>query len=87
MGFTECDECQIKHDRNCISLRYKPPSPLGELHISENEAMHAIQAGAILNELNTQDRTNSLKFQCQPLYFILDKPERGLNVQNVGIVL
>ena len=24
---------------------------------------------------------------CQPLYFILDKPERGLDVQNPGIVL
>ena len=28
-----------------------------------------------------------LKFQCQQPYFILDKPESGLNIQNTGIVL
>ena len=34
------------------------------------------QAGAIWNQPNTRDRTKS-QLRCQPLYFILDNPERG----------
>ena len=44
------------------------------------------QAGVICNQPNTRDRINSQNFGVNH-FIILDKPERGLNVQNTGIVL
>ena len=39
-------------------------------------------------ESTTQgDSSSGGTFRCQPLYFILDNPEWGLNVQNTGFVL
>ena len=46
------------------------------------------QAEAILNEPNTRDGTNSQNCVVNHFnHFILDNPERGLNVLNTGIVL
>ena len=42
------------------------------------------EAGAILKEQNTTDRTNSQSFGVNHSHFILDNPERALNVLNTG---
>ena len=46
-----------------------------------------MQAGAILNEPNTQRQDQTSTFQCQPFYFILANRERGLKVHNSELIL
>ena len=66
---------------------YKMPHSVFHYNTTVGERLQPAvlkQAGAILNEADTQDRINSPLFTT---LFNSDKPGRGLNVQNTGVVL